>query len=192
MPDKSDILEQDDFWLAQGRKLITDSIGAQDKAGDALRQGIAWFWSAYTASALISTAIGDRSPTLGITLLLATPSLLLIAAYMLALSIRRPTNTDVFLDSPTSVKDAHELAMRRKSRLIDATMLVVVFAVLSIIAAMVATLRLGTEDRGPEQPSSATHSPIAVSLGDQKATTAPPYDSATVHFNGSHRAVSTK
>jgi hypothetical protein len=105
-----------EFWLAVGAKIIENRVTRQDTAADKLVSAVAWFWTAYTASALVGIGLADRSLTWWRLLLAALPSIILIAAYMTATRALMPVDVQFDPRLPVDIERADNDVARKKNR----------------------------------------------------------------------------
>jgi hypothetical protein len=69
---------------------VTASIRGRDEAASRLATAIGWFWTVYTAAALVGIALADRVLPAWMAVLLALPAVLLVAAYALVIWALNP------------------------------------------------------------------------------------------------------
>jgi hypothetical protein len=127
------------FWLQRGIELRSGAVASRIATAKSLTAGIAWFWSAYTAVAVVGVSISTRQFTLVQSFWLAIPAVLLVAAYGAALWSQSHVAVEFMPNSPSSVERAHnEIAHKLKWRLIYAAALTAL-AVASVAVAIVVT-----------------------------------------------------
>jgi hypothetical protein len=70
--------------------MIKNAISAHDKAAEALQKTLAWFWTAYSATAVIGVALAKKRYPLWVAVLIALPGPILILAYFIASYVPMP------------------------------------------------------------------------------------------------------
>jgi hypothetical protein len=137
------------FWLERGAELRLGAVSSRVATAKALSNGIAWFWSAYTALGLVGVALSHRKLDLVHAVCFASPTLLLLAAYGASLWAQSLVAVTFIPQSPASVEKAHEeIARRLKLRLIVAAVLTSL-AALAVAGAFVFTATTAPDAGAP-------------------------------------------
>ncbi|MEH2530796.1 hypothetical protein V1277_002828 [Bradyrhizobium sp. AZCC 1588] len=127
------------FWLQRGIELRSGAVTSRIATAKSLTTGIAWFWSAYTAVAVVGVSISTRQFTATQSFLLALPAVLLLAAYGAALWSQSHVQVEFMPNSPSSVERAHDEIARRLGRRLVGAALLSAAAVLSVAVAIIVT-----------------------------------------------------
>ena len=92
------------------------TLTAPDRRAEQLINGIAWFWTVYSAAALV--VLTTRAPLLPlvVSMMIALPTVLLIVAYYVASLVRAPIRIEFDPRVPTEIEAAHRHAVRPKNR----------------------------------------------------------------------------
>jgi hypothetical protein len=131
-------LIDDLYWLRRGRDAITAVPAQITAAAQSLMTAITWFWTAYTAGALVGVAIAERDLSVGLAVLLAAPAVLLVLAYLAATMCLMPDVRELVPNVPELVRERIELGVRTKRRQLALAASLTVVAALSVSAAIVA------------------------------------------------------
>lgn len=94
MPDDSDpeiAIVDDRYWLRRAQEILSATPGRLDATATQLTTAIGWFWSVYTAAALVGGRISARNLSVTRAIALAIPVILLMAAYCAAMWAGVPT-----------------------------------------------------------------------------------------------------
>jgi hypothetical protein len=127
------------FWLQRGIELRSGAVTSRIATAKSLTTGIAWFWSAYTAVAVVGVSISTRQFTATQSFFLALPAVLLLAAYGAALWSQSHVPVEFMPNSPSSVERAHDQIARRLRRRLLGAALLTAAAVLSVAVAIIVT-----------------------------------------------------
>jgi hypothetical protein len=128
--------------------MVTASIRGRDEAASRLATAIGWFWTVYTAAALVGIALADWVLPAWMAVLLALPAVLLVAAYALVIWALNPIRASFDPRVPQEIALAHAKASKAKQqRLAAATACALAAAV--AVAAAVATTAATKPERTP-------------------------------------------
>ncbi len=123
------------FWLEQGRKSVESRITRIEDAAGKLLTAIAWFWTVYSAAALVGVALADRDLDAGALIVIALPAAALIVAYGLGTWALMPVYTKFIPESPEDVADEFDKAYEEKRKRLGLSMLAgLIAAVLLVVA----------------------------------------------------------
>jgi len=143
MPDEirplSDLIVGDRYWLGRAQTMIESGVTARDAAAGRLMTAIAWFWTAYTAAALVTSSLPGRDFTTTTAVLVALPAVLLIIAYLLSLWATLPISFSFDPRIPHDVEAAHNAVVRRKRSRLAAASGATVVAALAVASTLIVT-----------------------------------------------------
>jgi hypothetical protein len=115
-------LASGEYWLGVGAELLKTRVTRIETAADKFVTGIAWFWSAYTASALVGIGLANRALEPWQLVVVALPVVILIAAYLAALFTLSPGTTPEFDPRvPDSIKAAENARIEPKRKRLKVT-----------------------------------------------------------------------
>ena len=77
--------------------MVKSAATSRTEAGDKFQATIAWFWTAYTAAAVVGFAVTDKEYPVWAVLAMALPVVPLMVAYWLAGYVRVPITTSSIL-----------------------------------------------------------------------------------------------
>jgi hypothetical protein len=127
------------FWLGLGRKLTEENATRRDTAADKLITAITWFWTVYTAAAVVGVALSDRDLS-GLTgFFIALPAVLLVAAYVAAVWVHIPVNRKIDARIPEEVDQFHAYMTGEKRKRLGWATTITGLAALSLVGAVIAT-----------------------------------------------------
>src|SRR5688572_29215558 len=114
----SEIMVNDRYWLQWARASTDATIDARINAGERLTTALAWFWTVYTAIALVGVAVSNRNFSLALGTLIFLPVGLLIGAYLLATRVLMPVDLQFDPRVPEEIQAAYVAAANKmRSRL---------------------------------------------------------------------------
>jgi hypothetical protein len=134
----ADLIVGDRFWLGYAQELVRAAVSAPDRRAEQLTNVIAWFWSVYSAAALI--VFTTRSPSLAISVPLALPVILLIVAYWLASEVRVPIRIEFDPRVPSEIETVHHQAALQKTYMLSWAEGVTGLAAACVVVAIVVAL----------------------------------------------------
>jgi hypothetical protein len=127
-----------EFWLSLGSKMIGGRFTRIDAAAEKLVAAVAWFWTAYTASALVGISLAGRELEVWRLVLAALPSVVLIAAYLTATNALMPIFLEFDPRAPDDIRSAHDtIQAKKEDRLRAAKGITAVGAALVAVAIVV-------------------------------------------------------
>jgi hypothetical protein len=130
-------ISEEQFWDNYSRDSITNSITKIEESGAKIQTAVSWFWTIYTASAVVGTSIFKPSFPWYINLLIALPILFMMIAYYFAVRVQVPVV--VFYDDNIlqSVKLSHLKTMIAKKQEKNRALISLLITSLSIFFAIV-------------------------------------------------------
>jgi hypothetical protein len=140
-----DLVVNDRYWLARAREMVTVSIRARDEAAGRLATAIGWFWTVYTAAALVGVSLTGGSLPRLLGGLLALPVFLLVLAYALVVWAMTPIGTTFDPRVPEEIAAAHSRGSRTKQRRLAVATGVTLAAALAVAAAVAAAATIRAE-----------------------------------------------
>lgn len=114
----ADLIVGDRFWLAYAQELVKAAASAPDRRAEQLSAAIAWFWTIYSAAALV--VFTTRTPSFAVSVPLVLPIFLLVLAYWLASRVRIPVFADFDPRVPSEIEAAHRSRIVEKNRMLAA------------------------------------------------------------------------
>lgn len=134
-----------EYWFGVAAELIKTRVSRIDTAADKFVAGIAWFWSAYTASALVGISLANRALEDEQLVLVAAPVVVLIAAYLAALYTLAPGKAVPFDPRvPSDIKLAEQARVEQKRNRLKLTL------GLTTLGAVVVAVAIGVVLAAPE------------------------------------------
>ncbi|MBI5875022.1 MAG: hypothetical protein HZB81_04130 [Deltaproteobacteria bacterium] len=131
----------DKFWFELSKEIVKNGTEKRNEAGAKLQTLIAWLWGIYTAGATVGISLSKTSYSLPIILLIASPSIVLIVAYWVAVWVQMPVSAKFDPRIPQDIMRAYLKGVKTKSwRLTIAVSLSFIAAVLVSFALIVASL----------------------------------------------------
>jgi hypothetical protein len=128
------------FWTDWLADYVGDAIGRRDSAAQRLITAIGWFWTVYTASSVLGTALAGKSFDGWEAVLALSPIATLSAAYLAALWALNPIAARVAQTESQAIDLWERVLARKLWRLRLASALLTVSTVLIVAgAAVVAT-----------------------------------------------------
>ena len=119
MPDEKplvDLVIGDRFWLAYAQELVKAAASAPDRRAEQLTGSIAWFWTIYSAAALV--VFTTKTPSFAVSVPLVLPVFLLILAYWMASRVRIPILAEFDPRVPSEIETAHHNRIIAKNRML--------------------------------------------------------------------------
>ena len=96
----------DRFWFGLSKEMLQNSVSSRNDAAAKVQSMISWFWGIYTASAAVGIALSKTTYSYFIIFLMAAPSLVLIAAYWVAVWVQMPVRAEFDPRTPNSIQRA--------------------------------------------------------------------------------------
>lgn len=155
MPDEkplADLVVGDRFWLGYAQQMVKAAVAAPDRRAEQLTNEIAWFWTVYSAAALVFLTTRAQAPPLAVSVLLALPTVLLIVGYFMASRVRAPIQLKFDPRVPSEIEAAHRKAVSHKNRALTVaeviTGLAAACVLIGIVFALTATSSPKTDLHG--------------------------------------------
>jgi len=136
----TEIMVGDRFWLAYAQEIVRGAVQAPEKRAEQLAGAIAWFWTLYSAAALVVLTVGGTQLPAPAAALVAAPSALLVFAYWMASRVRRPVLLDFDPRIPSEIEAVHAKAAAEKRRALAWAERLTALAACSVVAALVVAL----------------------------------------------------
>jgi hypothetical protein len=108
-------LVDDRFWFESSKEMVQNATSSRNEAAAKLQTMIAWFWGIYTASASVGVALSKSTYSFPIILLIASPSVVLIAAYWVAVWVQMPIRAEFDPRIPSDIKRAYHKGIKIKN-----------------------------------------------------------------------------
>lgn len=125
------------FWFDLSKDMVKESVGHIETSAAKLQTLIAWLWPIYTAGAAAGLTLAKLSFPLYITILLALPSIALIAAYFFTVWVQTSIHATFDpVDAADIEKVYSDTAIRKYNRLKYALWFTIIAALLVILALM--------------------------------------------------------
>jgi hypothetical protein len=106
------------FWFDFAKEWVQQSVTKLEGASAKIQTMVGWLWGVYTAGASIGVALTRLSYPSYVNILIATPSVLLIAAYCLAAQVQMPTKIIADPNTPSKIQmDYANLVASKYNRL---------------------------------------------------------------------------
>lgn len=115
-PPPSDGVVNDRFWLALAGTQIERSLDTKSRTGSMLLSAVSWFWTVYTGSVLLGVAIADTTLSTWQAVVVASPVVILSAAYLIGLWAAQPIMSEFDPRDPAAVQHAFEAGVRTAAR----------------------------------------------------------------------------
>ena len=109
-----DLVVNDRYWLGWARKSIDASHDKRQTAGEKLVAAVAWFWTVYTAVALVGVSLTDRDLPTPAVAVVFLPTLVLVVAYLCATLALLPVDIAFDARRPRAAEAAHTQVMAKK------------------------------------------------------------------------------
>jgi hypothetical protein len=139
--DPGEDLVDDLFWLRRAGEMVRGASTLRSEAANRLMNALAWLWTVYTGAAVIAGS-GHGTTSRVDALVLALPSLTIVAAYAAAMYAYLPMTLDFDPRSPSAVREAYGRAVERGWRRVRVALAFAGLAALTLGAAIaVVTVR---------------------------------------------------
>jgi hypothetical protein len=106
----------DRYWLKRATVFFDAAISSRQEAAGRLVTATGWFWTVYTAVAIVGSSLANRQLELWATLLVALPILLLVAAYLVCLRATMPYDGLTRPADPKAVEESYRAALAEKKK----------------------------------------------------------------------------
>lgn len=143
MPDDkpiADLVVGDRFWLGYAQEMVKAALSAPDRRAEQLNNGIAWFWTVYSAAVLVVFSTRTQALPPALSVLLALPTALLMVAYWLASEVRAPILIEFDPRVPSEIEAAHRHAVLQKNRKLSVAAIVTGVAGACVVVAGILAL----------------------------------------------------
>ncbi|MFD5861962.1 hypothetical protein [Streptomyces chartreusis] len=131
----------EEFWLAKGREMVEAAVTKREVAAERILAALAWFWTVYSASALLGAAVAKpQSPV--VTALLAMPIVLLVVAYAVATSVTLPVRVTFDPRVPVQIESEFLATADEKKKRLFLAQGLMVFSALCIAVGIAVSLSL--------------------------------------------------
>lgn len=129
------------FWFDFSKTLVENSASKLDEAAGKIQTMLGWLWTIYTASATIGLALTKLSYPMYVNIMIALPSLFLIAGYWCAVWTQMPKREYEFEPrAPEEIKDIYtEMVTTKYFRLKRTLLLSFTAAILVAVALILAS-----------------------------------------------------
>ena len=104
----------DQFWFDTSKELVQKSLSSVDAAADKLQSLIGWLWGIYTAGAAIGLSLAKLTYSVGILILIASPSVALIVAYLMISTVYSPKKVEIKYKVPYDIKKKYSDIVQSK------------------------------------------------------------------------------
>ncbi|MGB7292165.1 MAG: hypothetical protein WBD99_08335 [Thermodesulfobacteriota bacterium] len=128
----------DQYWFELSKKIVESGTSSRNEAAAILQTMIVFFWGIYTASATVGIALSETSYSLPIILMIASPSIVLIAAYWVAVWVQMPVQAQFDPRIPKQIKEAYIKGVNTKSRRLAAALALSLIAAILVSSALIA------------------------------------------------------
>ena len=135
-----DLVVGDRFWLAYAQEAVRGAVKAPEQRAVQLAGTIAWFWTVYSAAAILGVALGGDRFGAVVSWLIALPSVALIFAYWQAVRVGRPLTVTFDPRVPDEISSAFEVAAKAKQSALRAAEAWTTVAGFLVAAALIAAL----------------------------------------------------
>ena len=115
MKDTEKPIVDDQFWFELSKEIVKNAPDKQNEAGAKLQTLIVWLWGIYTAGATVGISLSKTSYSLPTILLIASPSIVLIVAYWVAVWVQMPINAKFDPRIPKDIMRAYLKGVKTKS-----------------------------------------------------------------------------
>jgi hypothetical protein len=129
----------DRFWFELSKKMVQSSPTSRNEAAAKLQTMIVWLWGIYTASATVGIALSKTSYPLSVILLIASPSVILIIAYWVAVWVQMPIRAQFDPRIPSDIRDSHNKGVQVKSWRLNCAIGLSFIAAIMVSLALIAT-----------------------------------------------------
>jgi hypothetical protein len=127
----------DQYWFDLSKEMVQGAASNRNEAAAKLQTMVVWLWGIYTASAAIGLALSKTSYPLIITILIASPSVFLIAAYWLAAWVQMPVGVQFDPRIPEDIKGAYTKGLKSKRQRLAVALAVSLFAAILVSASLI-------------------------------------------------------
>lgn len=104
----------DGYWFAFSKTLIDGALKSRDDAAATLQTFVGWLWTLYTAGAVVGINLGKLSFSLPLSLLIASPAVILIGVYWMTVWVRTPEVCVFDPRVPDQIEAAYNHNLKRK------------------------------------------------------------------------------
>ena len=140
-PSLDEVMVNDLFWFIRAREMIERAVTAREEAATRLVTGVGWFWTVYSSVAIVGVAIAEQDFSVPVGIALASPAILLMLTYLLALRVLLPFDGEFERKSPDSIEAAYRAALDQKRTRLKIAVLAAATSALSVgVAVLVAAI----------------------------------------------------
>jgi hypothetical protein len=135
MPDDGDpqiAIVDDRYWLRRAQEIVSATPGRLDATATQLTTAIAWFWSVYTAAALVGGGLSARNLSVARSIALAIPVILLMAAYCAAMWAGVPTELRMDPRVPDEILQQYQQSVTSKRKRLRLALALTIISALSV------------------------------------------------------------
>jgi hypothetical protein len=125
----------DSFLTKWAKDSVENAASKMSASAEKLTTGLAFFWTVYTAIAVVGVGLSDRQFSLPSLLVVLSPIVILIFAYLAALRALVPPSMLVDTSNLYSVKSAYMMLVGRISKWVRVSSVLTTLAAICIIAA---------------------------------------------------------
>ncbi len=126
----------DFYWFSRSRAMVDNAITSREEAAGKLVTAVGWFWTVYSTTAIIGTAISDIIMPWPLTVALVLPTIFLLLAYLLGLHVIIPHDGRFDPRSPTEIEEAYQAVLQLKRRRLKVAVIATTLAAGTVVAAI--------------------------------------------------------
>jgi hypothetical protein len=127
----------DQLWFDISKEMVQKSHVNLNNAADKLQTLVAWLWTIYTAAAAIGLALAKLLYPNWVIILIASPSIFLIAAYFLTAMVYSPTKIEFEVRTPEDIRKEFNRVSDRKFQFYFFALLNAIIATVLVATALV-------------------------------------------------------
>lgn len=102
------------YWLNWAADSIDQGDQSLKASAERLTAAVGWFWTVYTAVAVVGVAFGERQFSSWLAVLIFLPVISLILAYLLALWVVVPVDLSYDPRNPSEIRSAYKIVMQKR------------------------------------------------------------------------------
>ena len=127
----------DQFWFDLSKEWVQQSASNLDGATAKIQTMVGWLWGVYTAGATVGIALSKLSYPWWVNILIALPSVVLIAAYCLAVKAQMPIKGALAANTPLKIKMTYKEIVTSKYNRLRCSLGLSVAAAVLVAAALI-------------------------------------------------------
>lgn len=104
------------YWFKVSQQLVENASTKRVESAKAVQTMIGWFWGVYSAGAIIGMSLSDKSFSLLVVLLVASPIPILLIAYWLAIWAQVPISVEFDHRVPKDIKNSYDASVEARSQ----------------------------------------------------------------------------